>query len=108
MNAETRNAVSAPPHERLEPVDLLGAVDRDQVGGSSGGLPVATVWTLKWGGWTNPRLGRWMVAAFVLLVVGLALHLVGGRPFDVVWLVFTLAAAVVLVVGHYRHSEPRE
>lgn len=63
---------------------------------------------MRWGGWSNPRLRRWIGAAVLLLVVGLALHLVGGRLFDLAWLVLTIIAAMVLVVGTYRYQEPPE
>lgn len=59
---------------------------------------------MRWGGWTSPALRRWMLAGVVLLLVGLVMHFVGGRPWDLPGLLATIVAAVVIVVGYYRHQ----
>lgn len=62
---------------------------------------------VRWGGRTNPALRRWMVAGVLLLVAGLAMHRFGGRAWDLPWLLVTIVAAVVIVVGYYRHQPER-
>jgi nitrate/nitrite transporter NarK len=47
-----------------------------------------------------------MGASFLLLLVGVIAQSFGGRQLTVLALLIEIAAAVVLVVGTYRHQEP--
>ena len=50
-----------------------------------------------------------MGAAFFLLLAGIAVQSFGGRQLTTLALVIEIGAAVVLVVGTYRHhDQPRE
>jgi uncharacterized membrane protein len=63
---------------------------------------------MRWDGWNDPPLRRWVGTGVVLLLLGLTLHLIGGAALDPAWLGLTIVAAIVLVVGMYRHQEPPE
>lgn len=62
---------------------------------------------VKWRGWTNPPLRRWLLVGVGLLVVGLVAHFVGGRPWDGAWLLLSCVAAAFMVIGFYRYPPER-
>jgi hypothetical protein len=63
---------------------------------------------VKRGGPTSAALRRWLSAAVVLMIIGLTLHFaVRGLIADTAWLSLTIAAAVVALIGYYRHQPER-
>jgi len=69
--------------------------------------PPATVCRVKWGGSTSPAWRRWLLAGALLELAGLTMHVVGGRPWDVPWVLLTIIAGGVVVVGVHRYQAPR-
>jgi hypothetical protein len=61
---------------------------------------------MRWRGRANPQLRKWIGFAVIVLAAGLAVHFIGGRQWDQVALILSVAAAVVLIIGPYRHREP--
>lgn len=63
---------------------------------------------MKWAGPTTSGLRGWILVAFLMELVGLMLHLLaGGLVPDVLWLALTVTAAIVVLVGYYRHPPQR-